>query len=55
MKIYAEQEARLEENCIACGNHKTKGALVCWDCFKYSPVPLKYFSGSFEEWQRKVA
>jgi hypothetical protein len=51
MKIYSEDEARQEENCIGCGNHKSNNALVCWDCFKYSPVPLKYFNGTFENWQ----
>lgn len=45
-----EKEAREMETCIACGNSKSAGALVCWDCFKYVPQPLKTWNGSFETW-----
>lgn len=45
-----EAEARKMENCIACGNTKSNGALTCWNCFKYVPKPLKYWTGSFESW-----
>lgn len=45
-----ECEARNMKNCIACGNTKSVGAMVCWDCFKYVPQPLKTWNGSFESW-----
>lgn len=45
-----EKEAREMATCIACGNAKSEGALVCWNCFKYVPQPLKYWNGSFESW-----
>lgn len=45
-----EREARSMETCIACGNQKSLGALVCWDCFKYVSQPLKTWTGSFESW-----
>lgn len=55
MTIITEEAARAQENCIGCGCQKTANALVCWSCFKYVPNPLKYFNGTFEEWQKQVA
>lgn len=47
-----EELARTEETCRGCGNPKTIGLVVCWDCFKYRTdvTPLKYYEGTFPEW-----
>lgn len=50
----SEAQARELTYCVGCGGDKHKGLAVCWDCFKYSPNPLKYFHGTFEEWQRQI-
>lgn len=44
-----EYAARIATNCI-CGNAKGNNTLVCWDCFKRGPNPLKYSGLSYEEW-----
>lgn len=51
-----EYSARIAMDCI-CGNPKENNTLVCWDCFKRGPNPLKFFNGSYEEWlkTREVA
>lgn len=38
--------------CLGCGNNKSLGLVVCWNCFKYRSdiTPLKYYNGSFQEW-----
>lgn len=51
----AEYDARVSRVCV-CGNAKEINSLVCWDCFKRVPNPLKYFDGTYEQWvaQRQV-
>lgn len=44
-----EYQARIAYNCV-CGNAKEQVMMVCWDCFKRGPNPLKYFNGSYAEW-----
>lgn len=46
-----EDMARDSQICV-CGEEKTKGALVCWDCFKRREdvTPLKYFGRPYGEW-----
>jgi hypothetical protein len=48
--VISENEARWNDFCV-CGAEKDHGCVVCWNCFKYIPNGLKYFQGSFEEWQ----
>jgi len=51
--ILTEREARKMTECV-CGAPKDMGCVVCWNCFKYiKKNPLKYFGGTFEEWQEK--
>ena len=49
-----EAEARELPDCPACGEEKTPGALVCWECFKHrtpgDATPLKFYRGCFTEW-----
>ena len=44
-----EYNARVSRECV-CGNAKEVSMLVCWDCFKRGPLPLKWFDGSYEKW-----
>lgn len=44
-----EVEARAAYDCV-CGNAKELNSLVCWNCFKYTDLPLKWFEGSYSEW-----
>ena len=47
--IDIEKAARMSNACV-CGLPKEQVMLVCWDCFKRGPNPLKWFNGSYEEW-----
>ena len=49
-----ESEARKLDTCPACDSPKSKGCIVCWDCFKYREgiTPLKYANVPFEVWLR---
>ena len=51
-----EKAIRNETICRGCDNPKSKGLVVCWNCFKYRKdvTPFKYFDGSLEEWLREV-
>ena len=48
--MMTEEKARTTTECVNCGEPKNEGLVVCWTCFKYSPIPLKYFGGTFREW-----
>jgi len=52
MEPISEKQARTMTVCV-CGKPKDVGCEVCWDCFKRGDLPLKYFDGPFEEWQKK--
>ena len=45
-----EQEARASKHCLACGNAKAIGLVVCWTCFKHGDNPYKHFDGSLTEY-----
>ncbi len=45
-----ETQARASEVCV-CGQGKRVGEVVCWTCFKQGTLPLKWFDGTFEDWQ----
>ena len=53
--IISEEQARATNTCVGCHRHKEKNLVVCWDCFKSGPDPLKYCAISFEAWQRRRA
>jgi len=53
-KEITEIQARQSEKCLACGNPKAKGLLICWKCFKLGDNPLKYSSLSFNEWLKTL-
>ena len=48
-----EEQARLMLPCPNCGGSKSKGCVVCWECFKYIDNPFKYSELSFEEWLKQ--
>lgn len=52
-EIVTEEEARKETICRGCFEEKDdENMLCCWHCFKRRDTyPLKYFPGSFAEWQ----
>ena len=52
-----ELQARKETKCRGCGKPKTKGCIVCWDCFKYRTdiTPFKEFTGSLEDWLQLIS
>lgn len=50
-----EDEQRTVETCIACGEHKQLGLVVCWDCFKYRDNGFKYSNLSLEDWLKEIA
>ena len=55
--MLTEKQARMSNTCI-CGAPKSSGeggCVVCWDCFKGGKIPLKYFNGTFEQWQKARA
>ena len=43
-------QARQSTTCPGCGEPKAIGLKVCWPCFKYRPLPYKYFQGNFVDW-----
>lgn len=45
-------QARCSRNCV-CGNGKEAAMLVCWNCFKRSDNPLKWFEGFYMQWLNK--
>lgn len=51
-EIITEEQAREMADCVGCGKVKSKGLVVCWDCFKYRKdvTPLKYFPGELSQW-----
>ena len=51
--MITEKQSRKLDMCPGCGKPKVIGLVVCWDCMKYRKdiTPLKYFDGTFEQWQ----
>ncbi len=50
-----EDQARASSVCCGCDHAKDRGCVVCWHCFKRCARPLKYFTGTFADWQRFAA
>lgn len=47
-----DQQARDSVSCLGCGQHKDKGLVVCWNCFKYTlnKIPFKDYYGDIKQW-----
>jgi hypothetical protein len=50
-----EAEQRTKTTCIACGEDKSLGCIVCWNCFKYIDNPFKESQLSLKEWLKEIA
>lgn len=52
-RIYTEAEARTMGTCPICGGEKSPGAIVCWgECYR-GEGGLKWYAGTFEDWQER--
>lgn len=49
-----EDTQRKLTSCIACGDEKDLGLVVCWNCYKYIDNPYKTSNLDFEEWLKTV-
>lgn len=45
-----EEYQREQTTCVHCGDDKSKGLILCWNCFKYIDNAFKYSELSFDEW-----
>ena len=45
-----DEKARQLEYCPKCKQKKSKGLIVCWECFKGGKHPFKYHKGSLKSW-----
>lgn len=49
-----EDEQRKTTTCIACGDDKPIGNVVCWNCFKHRDNPYKYSELELEDWLKSI-
>jgi hypothetical protein len=49
-----EDTQREKTTCIACGEDKSIGLVVCWDCFKYRKNPYKNTNLELREWLKVI-
>lgn len=49
-----EDLQRTLTTCIACGDDKPLGNIVCWGCFKYRDNAYKYSPLDFEDWLASI-
>lgn len=50
----AETKARKLDVCPSCGEPKTIGCIVCWQCFKYIANPFKYADLPLMDWLKTI-
>lgn len=49
-----EDEERLKTICAGCGGDKQLDLVVCWNCYKYSALPFKYYEGGLKNWLLQI-
>lgn len=49
-----ETKQRESDICIACGDRKDVGNVVCWDCFKYRDNAWKYSELELIDWLKEI-
>jgi len=54
--MYITDKARNLDICVGCGEPKSIGCIVCWECFKYRQdvVPYKYANKTLAEWLQTI-
>ena len=50
----ASIKARKLDVCTGCGEFKSIGCIVCWQCFKFGDNPFKYADLSLLDWLKTI-